>query len=288
MMEHNPEYQEDTPASRRSSWRDSVISFSTDEFVHNFQLSRSFKLHVITGVGLSLLATTIWLFVEFFRDHWPWFIHVWALFLLTISFHFYFFIRPKELLQLHVTWFVILNTMFLVSWFFARSTWGTPWFLYTFFGLSILLAFHFIYQTLADNSAKHLYFHFALWCLISVLCFSIWLEKKGYPWFIYPFYSLALTFAIHYSLFYHPGNLLNLHFFIFLPVQLMLFFAWGSVGGFPWFFFVLIGWGLLLLGHWWKFKPTSSSTSPENHQSENPPEYYPQETPQVGLEDQQN
>lgn len=39
------------------------------------------------------------------------------------------------------------------------------------------------------------------------------------------------------------------HLVVYLGINVMLFFIWVYTGGFPWFAFPLLGWGVALLAH---------------------------------------
>jgi len=40
-----------------------------------------------------------------------------------------------------------------------------------------------------------------------------------------------------------------IHLAVYSGINVMLFFIWWFTGGFPWFVFPLLGWGIGLLGH---------------------------------------
>jgi len=148
---------------------------------------------------------------------------------------------------------------------------------------SIPLAFH--YNTSVYDSFhvdRWVYLHRTLFVIVNLLLFFIWEETKAdvtdeKPWFVIPFFSLAIFYIIHHCRHFYPGDKFKLHLFLFIDGNLLLFFIWGFAGRqFPWFAFPLLVWIVVLLIHYKVHKknaPPADSSSPgyEPQQGDNRP-----------------
>jgi len=263
------------------------LSFSHLDAVEHYKLSRPFKFHVLLASLATAVSGGLWLFIAFFTSQYPWFIYVATFFCITVSFHFYILVRPKEILQLHITWFVVINTMLFLTWLFQKGHEFT-WFLYPIFGWGVLLALHYGIVAWRDDPHKWISVHTTIFVLVNLMCFFLYIDSgHGKPWFLYVFFGTGALLLIHFCAHYYPGNWFTLHLYLFADIQLLLFCVWAGRQGFPWFFFVLLGWGVLLAVHF-KF-----STPPQQLNPLDPEFGYPPPTPQpqqgyVGSLDQQS
>jgi len=237
---------------------DMYLRFHTDEFVSSANSSKAFKIHLlIAGFG-SILSFICWLLVDFFVNEWPWFIYVAAFFLMTITLHFYLFIRNRDVLQLHFTWMVIINVILFLSWSFARGTinTGSHWYIYTLCLTGTIFCLHYANVKFQNSRHKYVYFHFIAYSGLNIMFFLIYLAYgTQVPWFIFAMLGLAFFLLIHWCVHFYQHNLLwKLHLYIFIDLQLLFFFIWifTSKLKMPWFFFILLLWGPLLALHWWK------------------------------------
>jgi len=243
------------------------MSFSHYEIFTHVQLSPRFKLHVLIGAVGSGFAFIVWLLISFAVRQWPWFIWTTAFFLMTITWHFYIFIRPKEILQLHATWFVIINVVIFLTWMFAVHL--TAWFLYFFFGFGIFLSIHYCVVKYRDSPHKWLNIHVSFYVNTNLLCFMVYLGDARFPWFIYVLGGLAIPLIFHWIIHYYGKNWWRIHLCIFTDVQLMLFFSWAATSSYvvPWFIFPLLLWGVGLGAHWY-FKPKNQIEMPTYQEEE--------------------
>jgi len=260
------------PTSNEQHQSLDTVDFMGDfgEAKHTVTINRIFKVHILIAVIATSASFVVWLLVDLFAQHWPWFIYPATLFGLSISFHFYMLVRPKEVLSLHFAWYFVFNLCIFMSWLFSGSS--KPWFLFVILGWGILLVTHYILVSYRDNPNRNLYLHLSVYSLINALCFFIWLIFPGMAWFVWPFFGLGLPAVVHWSLFYHPSNWYRLHLLVFIDVQLLLFFSWVVTGmPFPWWIIPLILWSLLLVLHAYKTQGvTNKPTVGEAYQP--PPE----------------
>jgi len=239
---------------------DDFLSFSRKEALESVKLSKWFKIHAVIAILFSIICTIIWMFVAFVDDEGvPWFIYPAAASCMSLSFHFYYFIRPKEVFQIHVVWFVVLNCVLFTTWVAGQHT--RTWFIYPLFGFGALLLIH--YNLVANKNNEHqlIKLHTHLFIVANLAAFLIWLDSSyTHPWFIYAFFGLGLMLVTHYCFHYYPGDYFTLHLYIFADAQLLFFFAWAAFGAkFPWFIFPLALWSIVLALHY-KFGPSAKSS----------------------------
>jgi len=232
------------------------ISFSGQEAyeVVKTGASRPFRIHVIIGVVISLICLALWIFISFAQKTWPFFFYVMNFFILTTSAHYYLFIRPKEFLPLHIVWYCSVNLMITLTWFFTHEIFKA-WFLYPLLAWGLLLTVHYIVLNYRGHHDLFIYIHFAIFVFVNALCFFIWMDCNCFRFFVLVLFSLGLPFAIHWCLHYYPGDRHKLHLYIYLDINLLLFFVWIETNmevSFPWFVFPLVLWGIVLAIHYWK------------------------------------
>jgi hypothetical protein len=232
--------------------------------------NRAFRIHVIVGVGLSLLGLALWIFIAFGKAVWPFFFYIANFFILTTSVHYYLFIRPREFFPLHVVWYSSINLMLLLTWFFTIN-WVHAWFLYPLLGWGMFLAIHYLVHTYPGHPDLPIYIHLVVYGFVSALCFFIWLACSCMPFFIFVVFILGIPFSIHWCLHFNPGDKHKLHLLLFLNVQLLLFFIYiehTPKTFFPWFVFPLLVWGVILAIHFWKFPRVTTQSPPLAAQDE--------------------
>lgn len=227
--------------------------------------NRVFKIHAALAIIISLGTLTVWTLVELWVwSGFPWFFYPICACCMSLSFHYYMFLRPtKEILNLHVAWFVIVNLMLFFTWisFSANSV----WFLFPVFGWGIFLGAHFCLVKYRNEPTKWLYVHATAFVLLNLLLFVIYMNQqdKGFAWPIIVLLFLGFFFLFHWNSFYHKGNYWRMHVSIFADAQLLIFLLWEMVGKgiFPFFIPILVGWGVLLALHYWKYQKSAPEDS---------------------------
>jgi len=217
----------------------------------SFRQNQLFKIHAIGAVALDAISFIAWVFTAFFVSMMPWFLFIWAVTGLSLPAHYYIFVRPvPQLLPLHVAWFSVLNTAIITTWLIT-GPYGKAWFMEFFAATLVLLATHYILALNKTSPNKWIYTHATVYATFNLFLFTLWLDiGKGYPWFLYVIPALAIFLGAHYVFHFKTDNLLlKLHAVIFANVQAILFIAWATTGGFPWFVFPFIGWGALFGAH---------------------------------------
>jgi len=217
------------------------------------------------------------LITSFFTMYFPWFVYPVAVLAMTVSFHFYLFVRPKEWFQLHCAYYLILNAMLFITWLFTKADDDShdfaPWFVFPLFGLGVLLSIHYAAKKYHKSAHRWFYIHSSFFWSVNALCLFIWFYGAGFPWWIIVFFSLALPYVIHWSLHYYPGDGFKLHAVIFADLQLLLFFIWAMLPPyvFPFFVFPLFIWGAGLGMHYFlKRKKEITSSSPSSTVASSP------------------
>jgi len=230
------------------------------EAVQTAKLSRNFKIHFLLGSGLTGISFAVWLFINFVKPLYPFFIYVATFFLITVCVHFYIFIRNKEYLPFHFALFVILNANLFLSWIFSNTK--VVWFIYPSCVTLLIFLVHYCHARFKKNKHLWFYIHIIFFFVLNVMFFMLYMETKADTnknWLVWPFFTLSLPLAIHYSLHFHPRHWFRLHLVIFVNIQLLFFFTWAALGlGFPWWVFPLMVWGLALTIHGY-YSPSSPS-----------------------------
>jgi len=215
--------------------------------------TKSFKVHLVLGIGACVAAFVVWGFVGTFLSQWPWFVYALGTVAITLSFHYYVLIcRPRLLFNFHVALYSALNAMLFLTWLCASSsTSGSAWFLYVLFGTAAPLAVHFTLNRYATSPHKWLYVHYVIAVVANVICFFAWMDTgKGFPWFIYTVTGTAFLVIIHNAIEFR-SSLFSLHLRIFIDANITLFFSWAVLGmNFPWWIFIMALWAFLLLLHY--------------------------------------
>jgi hypothetical protein len=181
----------------------------------------------------------------------PWFIYPMAAFLFSTTFHYFLFVKtPLQIYQLHLSWFLILNSLLFFTWLFTGSH-ETLWFLYVFFPLLIPLSIHHAAIKHKEEPHRYLRMHENFYLSLNLLLFFIWDNHRGYPWFIFALLSTSIPLVIHYCHTYFPKHWFYMHVGLFANVQTLLFFIYGITHSrFPWFIFPLAGGSFLLFLHY--------------------------------------
>jgi len=170
------------------------LSFSGKEVINTIKVSKSFKVHFAIALGLNLFLFLTWFVIALAVNQWPWFIYFICTFVFTLSFHFYILIRPKELLQLHVVWFLTLNAMLFITWLASQRYF--PWFIFTFFAFGFFLLLHW---TLRYHPSNRFRLHLNIFILFQLMFFFIWVTTTmAFPWFVIVFLAWGVILALHY------------------------------------------------------------------------------------------
>jgi hypothetical protein len=248
----------------------------------------------------------VWFIIALFLSHFPWFIYTPLFFGLTLAFHFYLVVRPKEWLQFFTSCFLDINLLCFLTWICTGG--GTAWWIFPLFGMSLLLVPAWISRLYAEDPRKAFYAHLSMVIVFDLFMFFTWmvagqgilkylqdrLRYIGYPWFFYPICGTAIPLIIHwccvrYSSKDELGKTLRLwkmHLLLYIDINTMLFITWALAGGFPWFVFVHFGWGPFLGMHFYKLRRSLSKTelpsqvAPVSPQQMGVQVQYPQYTPQ--------
>eukprot|EP00727_Mastigamoeba_balamuthi_P000244 m51a1_g10216 hypothetical protein (448) ;mRNA; f:109365-111570 len=230
------------------------------------------KLHAMAAVVLSAASMVgtgqgracvrrltgvraVWLVVGIYVSALPWFMYVMGGATLSLATHYYAFVRrPREWVQLHVVTFIVLSSEGLLTWLHTRAT--SLWLIYAALILTIPLSVHLIYHMFRLKPHKWLYAHFAVFAIVSVICFIGWLDMggTGFPWWMYVVLGLLPSLFVHYAVVHHL-SLLALHGSLFTLGNLTVFFTWVWIGSrFPWWIFVFAAWGFILYLHYNHYK----------------------------------
>jgi len=209
--------------------------------------NKRFKAHVIVALCFNLICLVTWLIIQFGFSQFPWFFLVISFFFFTLSFHFYLFVLPKrDLLSFHISQYANINIILFLIWAWSGSQY--MWYLPALFGLAIPLSIHAICVYCKTSPEKGLYIHLAIFALVDMI-----LLTSNTRWFIVILFALGVFPALHWSLHYHPRNSWSAHVYIFIDIQLLLFFIWlltAKSAGVPWFIFPLGGWSIILFIHY--------------------------------------
>jgi len=216
--------------------------------------SKVFQIHTIIATVLGSITFVAWLIQAFMHTTWPWFLYVWAVLTISLSFHFYILEKSQEFLQFHCMTFVTINLTIFTSWVLARN-YERAWFLDVFFVTGLILGLHYCKSVFKTNPHKNLYYHITIFTFVNFFCFTFWLDSgKGSPWFLYILFLSSAILTIHWHKHFQSSNLyLKIHVAVFSFFQITLFMSWAIGGmGIPWFFFPFLLWGIILGIHYGK------------------------------------
>jgi len=205
---------------------------------------------------VSIINLFVWLVLSLFLPHhFPWFIFVLGVCAMTLSLHYFMFVRPREFLYFHYAWYLIINALLFVTWVYNSSdhTSHVAWFLYPLFSWGILLGAHTTIVLYKGNEHQRLYTHLTIFGLFNLFCFATYLDvSSAFPWFLVVFFALAPFPLIHWNIHYHRGNFWRLHLSLYLDIQILLFVIWLAIASkaFAWFTIPLFSWGILLGVHY--------------------------------------
>jgi len=264
------------------------VSFSGQEAVAAVKTTGRFKIHGVVVSSFSAFSFILWTFMGFGVGWFPWFIFPIALGAMTMTTHFYLFLRPREWLQLHICWWAILNVTLFVSW--EGSTCFSPFFVYGLFALTWLLGVHIIVTKFRnpENKLWLFYIHVLSYITINLITFFIYLDTRDdddddvFMWWVIPGFLLGAIVTLHYCIAYKLDRFM-LHVYMFVVCQLEIFSIWVVCGTdiFPWFIGPFIVWGVLLFVHYYvKFVKAG-------HTSAAAPAAAPQPDPEAQLGQQQ-
>jgi len=201
---------------------------------------------------------------NFFSYNIPWFIFIVDFFCVTLSFHFYFFIRNREYLQLHISLVIILNFFCFCVWLFV-GTKGEAWFVYVFLVSLIPCSIHLLLVKQKQNKDRNLYIHVTIFVILNAIIFMVYLQHPSpIPYFIFCFSALMFPLSVHWFVRYHFESTFTLHLYFYLNIQTLVFLLWIFTGMiWPWFELVLIP-GTILIGiHWYILSKRQPPPSPE-------------------------
>jgi len=208
--------------------------------------SKTFRVHFFVALTLSTASFVIWALQAWAASGWPWFVYVWGGFIASLSAHFYLVEQPqKQWLPFHFVLFSVTNICVFMSWTFAGD-YKHAWFLQVLAATALVLGVHATLSVFKTSDHKYLYTHITAYTLLNTLCFVIWMDEgKGFPWFLYAIFGLAIPLHLHWCLHFPFENTgWRIHAGLFVFAQLILFFSWATTSmNFPWFFFPLLLWG---------------------------------------------
>jgi len=225
------------------------------EVLNTARSSKRFRIHAWAAFAVTTASFITWAFLAMFYSMFPWFVFAAFLSAMTLSFHYFFFEKPQSnMLTVHFAWFLCINTMVIVTNFAVNPKSG--WFFPVILALTIPLAVHWAYETYKDTVLQNIATETAFFLSLNAFCLSLWIYLGGgFPWFIYVFYVASIPLALHSNWIFHKEETtyaLRNHVALFLQLNMMFFFTWLVTGmGFPWFFFVFVGWSLVLAGHFY-------------------------------------
>ncbi|KAH3761613.1 hypothetical protein Pelo_6616 [Pelomyxa schiedti] len=222
-----------------------------------------FLYNLIASAGILALSFVVWFCVSIATTWFPWFIGPMALCALSLSTHFYLFIRPKEWFNCHIAWFATLNCLFLTTWLACNTYSVFP--IYTFVILGCLLGIHKIFILhRAEKRLFALYCHSCVSIAVNICLFFLYLDTRDstrFPWFVFPMMCGSLVFLAHYS-YQYKLDFFTIHTYFFVSCQLWLIIVWEVCGPtWPWFFIPLFLWSILLGVHYYKFLPKKSAST---------------------------
>jgi hypothetical protein len=163
--------------------------------------------------------------------------------------------HPKLFVRL--TLFMVLLMAFALFMFLLFTPTAFPWFVpIWWFSLCVVAV---LYISGAQNpllGTRALSYHFVISILTSFTLIVCNEHASSYPWSFYPVGVLSLLLAIHmvYVLFPDYSSHFHIHAMIWFVGNSLLFLAWcysrkGKIITFPWFFFPLVVWTILLAVH---------------------------------------
>ena len=212
-------------------------NFSLDKAQEYIQNDILFKVHVYASFILSASTFVAWFFTQFYYPTIPWFFFLCLSFCVTLTIHYYYFLRIKEILQLHFALFVIINFGIFCIWLFMTNTGGLTWFIYILIGTSMPLSIHYLMNRHKTNPLRNIYIHVSLFSLLNLLIFIIYLQTHDkFPYFLFCFFGLLIPLAVHWFITFHFQNLFFLHLYLFVIIQTIVFCIWVTTGmHWPWF-----------------------------------------------------
>eukprot|EP01107_Rhizomastix_libera_P002221 TRINITY_DN1392_c2_g1_i1.p1 TRINITY_DN1392_c2_g1~~TRINITY_DN1392_c2_g1_i1.p1 ORF type:complete len:299 (-),score=67.30 TRINITY_DN1392_c2_g1_i1:678-1550(-) len=246
--------------------RDESIAFSPDELIQQVSLSLPFKLHALVAVGVAALCFVLWFFIGIGVKWFPWFIYPITFFVITLGFHFYIIIRPKEWLQWHIVAFSAINSAILFTWLDLSP--DNLWFIYPLLITGWFLALHYLLEKKRDSDHFLVNLHGITSLLIILILVFVWLDTKNqmnpqYSWFVIPSIILLCLYLVH-SQFASGASLLRVHMVVFGMCSLLFFSLWliFSKQAFPWFIFPIAAWTALVIFHAWKARSSTPTAQP--------------------------
>lgn len=224
------------------------------------------KYFIVTSCMHELICRKVWIIQNLMKSYWlPWFLWVWCFFGMTVSAHWFLFIKEKQVVNCHIAWYSIVNAVLFLTWLRNPNANNNAWFLFPLFIWGILLATHYILSKYRNENNKKLYVHTATFTILNIGFFLLWLSSQGSPpFFVWTTLGFSIPLIVHYCRRTDPSDWFKLHLYLFIDIQLLLFCTWLIVGNiFPWFLFPLVLWSIVLVFHGYKRDTTKNKNSSE-------------------------
>jgi hypothetical protein len=135
-------------------------------------------------------------------------------------------------------------------------------------------------KSFEEDPRKFFYIHLSVVVILDFLVFFIWqISDQGmgyiktfltvyvvYPWFYFPVFLLGIPLIFHwYCLQYSTedpqARIGKMHILVYADINTLLFIMWLLSGDWPWFIFVHVVWGPLLLTHLFCVRRYTSKSS---------------------------
>jgi len=241
------------PSQTDSGGFSSIKIDAHTQVMTQMQANRAVRIHAIIAFLVTCINFLLWFFIGWATNVYPWWIFVMAGFGLSMTTHVFLIGVEKDWLQLHINFFAIINLLMFCIWIF-ESSYTISWNLYILFFLAIPLSIHIILKKFSLHQNKRLFIHVAIFTCLNLLCWTIWMDVKGVPFFMFTFLGLAIFLIIHYWWEVDFDNRLKLHLWLYADINVLLFFIWALtlVSIYPWWAIVTFLWGIGLAVHYWK------------------------------------
>jgi hypothetical protein len=204
------------------------------------KLDSKFLIHLLVALSVSVLFLFVfhWAADSPSETFW-WWIYPFGFFTMSLTAHYYFSntLYWKGVLSL----IIIFNVILFLTWGLTQPVGEMklepPWFIYpALISAMGCVAFHFIQKKDWASAILHEYW------LVCLTFFLSWLfYGRGFPWWVYPCFTLAIPVIIYHMIFVQGDRRLwSVLGMVLVIVNIMLFLTWEFTAvAFPWFIFPL-------------------------------------------------
>lgn len=186
------------------------------------------RVHFLVALGISIIAFLIWSILACVsRQSIPWFTFAISFFIISITLHFYVFVKtPVDWLPVHIVAFTVVHMNIFIWYIFDifGAGWENVWPIHVSFPTTLFMWCHYCH---VKHGKQPLLFLVGAYTILNVYLFMRFLIFHELPTFIYTFFGLLIPLTMLGVMVWHPEDRLLLHKAFYLSVSLCLFVIWG-------------------------------------------------------------